>query len=41
MKKAKKEDKYDKMLKMGVPQEAVNRQKMLDGKNTPLLLHQI
>ena len=27
-----KEDKYDKMLKMGVPQEAVKRQKMLDGK---------
>ena len=30
-----KEDKYDKMLKMGVPQEAVNRQKMLDGKIPP------
>ena len=30
--KPKKEDKYDKMLKMGVPQEAVNRQKMLDSK---------
>lgn len=28
-------DKYDKMLKMGVPQEAVNRQKMLDGKIPP------
>ena len=28
----KKEDKYDKMLKMGVPQEAVNRQKAIDGK---------
>ena len=28
----KKEDKYDKMLKMGVPKEAVNRQKMIDGK---------
>lgn len=28
----KKNDKYDKMLKMGVPQEAVNRQKLLDGK---------
>jgi len=31
----KKEDKYDKMLKMGVPKEAVNRQKMIDGKIPP------
>jgi hypothetical protein len=30
-----KEDKYTKMLKMGVPKEAVNRQKMLDGKIPP------
>jgi hypothetical protein len=30
-----KEDKYDKMLKMGVPKEAVNRQKMIDGKIPP------
>ncbi|MAD57137.1 MAG: hypothetical protein CMK44_01010 [Porticoccus sp.] len=34
-KKVKKEDKYDKMLKMGVPQEAIKRQKMLDGKIPP------
>lgn len=32
---SKKDDKYDKMLKMGVPKEAVNRQKMLDGKIPP------
>ena len=30
--KTKKEDKYDKMLKMGVPKEAINRQKIIDGK---------
>ena len=28
---SKKDDKYDKMLKMGVPQEAVERQRLLDG----------
>jgi hypothetical protein len=29
------DNKYDKMLKMGVPKEAVNRQKMIDGKIPP------
>lgn len=32
---SKKEDKYDKMLKMGVPQAAVERQKIMDGKIPP------
>ena len=31
----KKEDKYEKMIKMGVPKEAVQRQKMLDGHIPP------
>ena len=31
----KKDTKYDKMLKMGVPIDAINRQKMLDGKIPP------
>ena len=30
-----KNDKYDKMIKMGVPKEAVQRQKILDGKIPP------
>ena len=31
----KKDDKYDKMLKMGVPKEAIERQRLLDGKGPP------
>ena len=31
----KKDDKYDKMLKMGVPKEAVERQRLLDGNPKP------
>ena len=35
--KKKIDDKYDKMLKMGVPKEAVERQKCLDGKNKTIM----
>ena len=31
----KKDDKYDKMLKMGVPKAAVDRQRLLDGRGPP------
>lgn len=35
IRKTSNEDKYTKMIKMGVPKEAVDRQKMLDGKIPP------